>query len=71
MYFQFVNKDTVVCKTSGTDFRAIYSLYRQAILLKNFMNKLYSAENFSIKLGTSCLKRLPTHSINPYKQTER
>ncbi len=33
---------------------------RQANLLKNFMNKLYSAENFSTKLGTPRLKRLPT-----------
>jgi hypothetical protein len=52
---------TVVCKTSGTGFRAIYSPYRQAILLKNFMNKLNSAENFSTKLGAPSLERLPIH----------
>jgi hypothetical protein len=51
---------TIVCKTSETGFRVIYSPYRQAILLKNFTSKLYSAENFSTKLGIPRLKRLPT-----------
>jgi hypothetical protein len=35
------------------------------------MNKLYSAEKISTKLGTPRLKRLPTHSINPCTQTEQ
>jgi len=64
-------RHTVICKTLGTGFWAFYTPKRQAILLKNFMNKLNSAENFFTKLGTPRPKHLPTDWINSYKKTER
>jgi hypothetical protein len=45
-------RHTVICKTSGTGFRAFYTPKHQAVYLKNFMNKLNSAENYFTKLGT-------------------
>jgi hypothetical protein len=62
---------TVICKTSGAGFWAFYTPKRPAILLKNFMNKLNSAENFFTKLSTPRPKHLPTDWINSYKKTER
>jgi hypothetical protein len=64
-------RHTVICKTSGTGFWAFYTPKRQAILLKNFMNKLNSAENYFTKLGTPRPEHLPTDWINSYKKTER
>jgi hypothetical protein len=64
-------QNIVTCKTSGTGFWAFYTPKRQAILFKNFMNKLNSAENFFTKLSIPRPKRLPTDWINPYRQTER